>query len=75
MQIDDLKKQLIEKAEKLYGKIYPCVNKPTLEECFTTAPDDALVLWFNTEDNSTHMVASDNVAMYNVVTMDSVQKN
>ncbi len=75
MLLDDLKKQLIGKAEELYGKIYPCVNKATLEECFTTAPGDALVLWFNTEDNSTHMVASDNVAMYDVMTLDSVQES
>lgn len=73
--MDELKKQLIDKAEKLYGKIFPCVNKTTLDECFTLAGEDSLILWFNTEDNSTHMVASDNVAIYNVMTLDKIKKN
>ncbi len=73
--MDERKKQLIKKAEKLFGKIYPCVNKSSLEECFTTAAGDALIFWFNTEDQSTHMLASEDVAVYDVVTLDKVQNN
>lgn len=71
---DELKKQLIEKAEKIYGKIYPCVNKESLDECFTEVNDNALILWFNTGDNSTHMIASDEIAVYDVVTLERIRR-
>jgi len=73
--MDERRKGLIKKAEQMYGKIFPCVNKGTLDECFTTAANDSLILWFNTADNSTHMVASDDVAVYDVVTLEKLQKN
>ena len=69
------KKQLIKKAEKLFGKIYPCLNKNNLDECFTSTKDNGLIFWFNTEDNSTHMVSSGEVAVYDVVTLEKLQKN
>ena len=49
------KKRLIEKARKMYKEIYPCGKGKTFSECFTEN-DDHLVLWFNTEDDSTHIV-------------------
>ncbi len=73
--MDERKKQLIKKAKKLFGKIYPCVNKSSLDECFTKVAGDALILWFNTEDQSTHMLASEDVAVYDVVTLDKAQNN
>lgn len=72
--MDKRKQQLIKKAEKIWGKIYPCINKSTLDECFTIAANDALILWFNTEDNSTHMIASDNVAVYDVLTLEKLRQ-
>jgi len=75
LYMDEQKKQLIQKAERMFGNIYPCVNKTTLDECFTTAANDSLILWFNTADNSTHMIASDDVAVYDVMTLEKLQKN
>ena len=49
------KKMLIEKARKMYKKIYPCGKSETFSECFTENGDH-LLLWFNTEDDSTHIV-------------------
>ncbi len=72
--MDKRKKALIKKAEQLYGEIFPCVNKASLDECFTTAANDSLILWFNTADNSTHMVASGDVAVYDVITLEKLQK-
>ena len=59
--------KLIKKAQKLYGEIFPCVNKPSLEECFTFSLDGEPILWFNTQDKSTHMVTSDKIAVYDVL--------
>lgn len=49
-------KQLIKKAIKKHGKIYP-INGKTLEECFTTDFFDTsiIIFWYNTKDNSTHI--------------------
>ena len=73
--IEQQKIQLIEKAEKLFGKIYPCLNMSTLDECFTLTKDKGLIFWFNTEDNSTHMVATGDIAIYDVVTLDNIPQN
>jgi hypothetical protein len=69
------KKQLIKKAEKLFGRIHPCLNKSSLDECFTLTKDNGLIFWFNTDDNSTHMVSTGEVAVYDVVTLEKLQKN
>lgn len=71
--MDKNKSQLIKKAQKIWGQIHPCFNKLSLEECFTVIKGGKLVLWFNTEDNSTHMVADDNVTVYDTLTLDKVQ--
>ena len=49
---------LIEEARKKYNRIYPCGSSRTLSESFTTF-DKEIVLWFNTEDGSTHMIKSE----------------
>ncbi len=71
--MDQKKALLIKKAQKLYGEIFPCINKPSLDECFTFSLDGEPILWFNTRDKSTHMVTSEKVAIYNVVKMDSAK--
>jgi hypothetical protein len=48
--------KLIEIAEKKYGTIYPCSNKETLQECISIEHDNKMYFWFNTPDNSTHVV-------------------
>ena len=72
--LEQQKWQLIEKAEKLFGKIHPCLNKPTLDDCFTLTKDRELFFWFNTEDNSTHLVAMSDVAVYDIVTLEKLKK-
>lgn len=73
--MNDIKKDLIKKAKNIYGKIYPCVNKSSLSECFTESKNGELVFWFNTPDKSTHMVASDDIAVYDVLTVDKLKAN
>ncbi len=51
-----LKRMMIDKAEHLYGEIYPCTGKTSLWDCFTVE-DRKVVLWFNTSDNTTHNVS------------------
>lgn len=50
-----IKIELIIRAVIEYRKIYPCGNKKDLFECFTQMEND-LFFWFNTEDNSTHLL-------------------
>ena len=49
---------LIEEARKRYNRIYPCGASRSLSESFTTFDED-IILWFNTEDGSTHMIKSE----------------
>jgi hypothetical protein len=49
------KMRLLKRAKKKYGKIYPIRRKLFLCQCFTIMGKD-LVLWFNTEDHSTHIL-------------------
>lgn len=75
--MDKKKTQLIKKAQRIYGEIFPCMNHSTLEDCFTLSKRGDPILWFNTKDESTHMVTIDNVKVYDVLTMDKIkqQKN
>jgi len=44
----ELQNQLIEKAKKEHGEIFPCGEKKTIQECFTYEETlGKLVLWFN----------------------------
>lgn len=49
---------MIEMARRRFHTIYPCSYRHSLEECFTVVGEKQ-VLWFNTEDHSTHVVTSD----------------
>ena len=53
-----IQKELIESARKAFHEIFPCSSKGTLEECFTIFNQKCL-FWFNTEDNSTHLMAAE----------------
>ena len=53
--MDDLKKIMIKKAKDRYKKIHPYGRRRKLAECFTME-QDKLCFWFNTEDDSTHVV-------------------
>jgi hypothetical protein len=56
--MDEKKLNLINKAQEQYGAIRPC-DKKQWEDCFSTY-DNKLILWFNSEDNSTHILQQDN---------------
>ena len=52
-----LKRRLVEQARKMHGTIFPCGLRTSLEECFTLL-DDMMMLWYNTQDRSTHVVVA-----------------
>ena len=54
--MSEYKQNLLREAANKYKKIYPCGESADLSECFTEY-DDTLYLWFNTEDDSTHVIA------------------
>lgn len=49
--------QLVQKARKRFKQIYPCRAYNSFRESFTVNKD-RIIFWFNTEDNSTHALAS-----------------
>jgi hypothetical protein len=53
-----LQKQLIERAREAYPQIFPCTSKQSFDECFTIFGTKCL-FWFNTADNSTHMLVAE----------------
>jgi hypothetical protein len=55
--LSELETRLIEQALKGHRRIYPCGNRQQLHECFTI-DEDSLSFWFNTEDNSTHVITA-----------------
>ena len=66
---NEKRSRLIEKAQKIYGHIFPYKNKVSLEDCFSVSKNGELVLWFCTQDNHTHMIADGNVAFCDVITL------
>lgn len=50
--------KLIRKAKSVYKKIFPCGGKETFKECFIEY-NDKLFLWFDTEDESTHLITEE----------------
>ena len=53
--MNKVKKAMIQQAIKKYRQIYPCGVRKDLGDCFTIM-DDRVVFWFNTSDNSTHLL-------------------
>jgi len=53
--MNEIKKKMISEASQKHKLIFPCGNHSKLEDCFTTY-EDQLLLWFNTEDKSTHVI-------------------
>jgi hypothetical protein len=49
-----LKQKMMTIAQNRYGTISPCTNR-TMDECFTIENGE-LYFWFNSSDNSTHVV-------------------
>ncbi|MBN1307991.1 MAG: hypothetical protein JXA18_08750 [Chitinispirillaceae bacterium] len=55
--MNDLKHTMISKAVEIYTDIYPVITKYDLRDCFTTEGNE-LVFWFNTADESTHVLTT-----------------
>ncbi len=53
--MSETKMKLIQRALDKHEKIFPCGDAALLEECFTVA-EDRLLFWYNTEDDSTHLL-------------------
>lgn len=47
--------KLFKKARDIYKNITPCGSKKSFDECFTEY-EDKLFFWFDTEDDSTHIL-------------------
>ena len=55
--MNELKNIMICKAVEMYADIYPLITKQDLGECFTTE-GNVLMFWFNTADESTHVLTT-----------------
>ncbi|MDO5575454.1 MAG: hypothetical protein Q4F84_00120 [Fibrobacter sp.] len=53
--MDKVQMKLLNKATNIHKKIYPCAQNTDFEPCFTS-DDTHVYFWYNTEDNSTHVV-------------------
>ncbi len=58
INMNTIKKTMIKKAKCRFKKILPCGERRSLDECFTVEKDKVL-FWFNTEDESTHVLSSE----------------
>jgi hypothetical protein len=56
--VNEIREQLIEQAIQRHRKIYPCANRRDFTECFTVT-GNRVFFWFNTEDQSTHLVVAE----------------
>ncbi|MCX7727367.1 MAG: hypothetical protein N2053_11040 [Chitinispirillaceae bacterium] len=56
--MEEIKNIMIKEAKKRHKKIYPCARMKNLDECFTKSRD-ILFFWYNTEDNSTHVITKE----------------
>jgi hypothetical protein len=54
----DLEKALMSKASEMHKKIYPCSSMRQFEQCFTR-DRGKVCFWYNTEDQSTHLLVAD----------------
>ncbi len=58
--MNKIKQDLIERAKKAYSQIYPCGARAELSECFTALDNGKKVaFWFNTRDQSTHVLVEE----------------
>jgi hypothetical protein len=53
-----LEAKLMDQATAIHDKIFPCSATKEFEQCFTR-DEGKLCFWYNTRDQSTHMVVAD----------------
>jgi hypothetical protein len=63
--MSEQKKRLIEKAGRKYGRLSPCGGRKSLDECFTHH-GEALLFWFNTDENTTHVEVGETAGQQDV---------
>ncbi len=56
--MNEIKNNMIRKALDLYKDIHPCSTKNDLVDCFTIE-GNMVFFWFNTADESTHVLTDD----------------
>jgi hypothetical protein len=54
--MNKLKETLIKRAKDRFQEISPCPTRGSFEESFTLE-NNRLCFWFNTKDQSTHVIA------------------
>jgi hypothetical protein len=55
--MEELKRALIEKAEKKFKKIKPCLTHADFSNSFTV-DEGRIIFWFNTEEDTTRILTS-----------------
>jgi len=53
--MNELKHKMIRQAVERYSAIFPLMSRKDLRDCFTTE-GNMLLFWFNTADESTHVL-------------------
>ena len=56
--MNEIKQILINRAKSKFKQIHPCSTKEKLRDCFTVE-GDKMIFWFNTEDETTHILTQD----------------
>ena len=56
--MNEIKRKMIETAWRKHRTIYPCGTRRSFDECFTKEQND-LIFWYNTEDQSTHLLVQE----------------
>ena len=55
MALEEIKQTMVQEAQSTFGKVHLCKRCRTLDDSFTMF-DNQLIYWFNTEDDSTHII-------------------
>jgi len=55
--MNQMKEEMIRRAQETYREILPCTTKKDLTDCFTTE-EGRICFWFNTADKTTHMITA-----------------
>jgi hypothetical protein len=55
-KMSEIKERMIRQAMMQYGTICLPSSKSSFSDCFSFE-NNTLIFWFNTEDNSTHLIA------------------
>jgi hypothetical protein len=53
--MNKIQERMIKKALGVHKRIFPCKGKSHFDECFTVE-GRKIIFWFNTEDQTTHII-------------------